>query len=70
MYEGDNMSMKEAVMAEVAKAAPAGTVGGLVLFDVPLSDWVLLGSALLILLQLVFLLRDKVWRDKYVEPKD
>lgn len=64
MYEGDKMSLKETIAVEVVKATPAGTVGGLVLFGVPLSDVVLLASLALIGMQAFFLLRDKVWRDK------
>ena len=47
---------------EAVKAAPAVTTGGLILFGVPLSDWVLMGSALLIVLQIIFLVRDKIWK--------
>lgn len=58
------MNIKEAAMVEALKATPATAVSGLVLFGVPLSEWVLLGSAVLIVLQVFFLLRDKWWRQR------
>lgn len=62
--------MKEAIAAEVVKASPSVTVSGLVLFGVPLSEWVIIGSAVLVVLQVFFLLRDKWWRDRNAKPKD
>ena len=47
------------LVTEAAKAAPAVTVGGLTLFGVGLSDWVLLVTLIYTLLQVGFLLRDK-----------
>ena len=52
---------------EAAKALPPITASGLILFGFTLNEWVLFGSAVLIFLQLVFLLRDKLylpWKDK------
>ena len=49
---------------EAAKAAPAVTVGGLTLFGVVLSDWVMILTIVYTLAQLVFLLRDKWWNRK------
>lgn len=49
---------------EVLKATPALTVGGLTLFGVTLSDIVLLASLILIVLQIVFLIWDKLFRGK------
>lgn len=52
---------------EAARAAPTLTVGGLTLFGVGLSDWVLLATLIYTVLQVFFLLRDKCyrpWRDK------
>lgn len=47
---------------ETLKATPPITVGGLTLFGVGLSDWVLLLTAVYTILQIGFLVRDKVWR--------
>lgn len=47
---------------EAAKAAPAVTVGGLTLFEVALSDWVLLATLIYTVLQVFFLLRDKCYK--------
>jgi hypothetical protein len=47
------------LVTEATKAAPALTVGGLTLFGVGLSDWVLLATLIYTLLQVGFLLRDK-----------
>ena len=47
---------------EAVKATPAVTTSGLILFGYPLSDWVLIGSAILITLQIIFLIRDKLWK--------
>ena len=52
---------------EAVKAIPPVASAGLILFGFTLNEWVLFGSALLIFLQLVFLLRDKLykpWKDK------
>lgn len=62
---GDDMSIKEAVAQEATKAAPPLGVGSMVLFGVPMSDWILVLTALYTVLQLFFLLRDKWWRDRY-----
>ena len=50
------------IVTEVAKAAPALTVGGLTLFGVGLADWVLLATLVYTVLQVGFLLRDKMYR--------
>lgn len=47
--------MKTETLMEAAKASPPLAVGGLTLFGIQLSDWVLLGSAL----YTTFLLIDK-----------
>ena len=47
------------LVTEATKAAPALTVGGLTLFGVGLSDWVLLATLIYTVLQVGFLLRDK-----------
>ncbi len=46
---------------EAAKAMPPVATGGLILFGFTLNEWVLLGSGLLIALQIFFLLREKVY---------
>jgi hypothetical protein len=53
------MSNHHDLVNEAARAAPALTVGGLTLFGVALSDWVLLTTLVYTVLQLYFLLRDK-----------
>ena len=52
------------IVTEVAKAAPALTVGGLTLFGVGLADWVLIVTLVYTLLQVGFLLRDKMYRPR------
>ena len=51
------------ILTEAIKASPALTVGGLTLFGVGLSDWVLLATLIYTILQVGFLLRDK-WLNK------
>lgn len=52
------------VVSEVARASPVVTVGGLTLFGVGLSDWVLIVTLAYTFLQIYFLLRDKWWRKR------
>lgn len=52
------------LITEAAKAAPTVTVGGLTLFGVVLSDWVMILTIVYTLLQLFFLLRDKWWNKR------
>lgn len=52
------------LVSEAVKAAPAVTVTGLTLFGVALADWVLLASLVLIVCQLFFLIRDKVFLNR------
>jgi hypothetical protein len=47
------------IVTEVVRATPPVTVGGLTLFGVGLSDWVLLLTLVYTALQVYFLLRDK-----------
>lgn len=54
-------------LAEASKAAPPVTVGGLTLVGVPLSDWLIIATLVYTVLQIVFLIRDKLyrpWKDK------
>lgn len=51
-------------LVEVAKALPPASIVGLQWLGVSLNEWVLLGSGLLILLQIFFLLRDKLWLNR------
>ena len=54
-------------LAEASKAAPPVTVGGLSLVGVPLSDWLIIATLMYTVLQIVFLIRDKLyrpWKDK------
>lgn len=67
------MDNSASAATEAIKAVPAATAGTLILFGYPLTEWVVLGSALLIFLQLVFLLLDKLykpWKDKHVKQRD
>ena len=52
------------ISVETAKALPTITVGGLTLFGVGLSDWVLLLTAIYTICQLYFLFRDKWYRKR------
>lgn len=52
------------LVTEAAKASPAITVGGLTLFGVGLSDWVLIATLIYTGLQVYFLLRDKWYLPK------
>lgn len=54
------------LVTEATKAAPALTVGGLTLFGVGLSDWVLLATLIYTVLQVGFLLRDKWYMPRKV----
>lgn len=47
------------IVTEAAKAVPTVTVGGLTLFGVVLSDWVMILTIVYTLAQIFFLLRDK-----------
>ena len=58
------MTTNSDVMHEAVKAAPAVTVGGLTFFGVGLSDWVLLLTLIYTILQIGFLIRDKVIRPR------
>lgn len=48
------------VVTEAVKAAPPITVGGLTMWGVSLSEWVLILTAIYTALQIYFLLRDKL----------
>lgn len=52
------------IVTEGLKAVPTVTVGGLTLFGVVLSDWVMIITIVYTLFQLFFLLRDKWWRQR------
>lgn len=47
-------------VTEAIKAAPPITVGGLTMWGVSLSEWVLILTAIYTVLQIYFLLRDKL----------
>ena len=47
-------------VTEAIKAAPPITVGGLTIWGVSLSEWVLILTAIYTVLQIYFLLRDKL----------
>jgi hypothetical protein len=52
------------VLTEAAKAAPTVTVGGLTLYGVGLSDYVLIVTLIYTVLQIYFLVRDKWWKPR------
>jgi hypothetical protein len=52
------------VFTEAAKAAPTVTVGGLTLYGVGLSDYVLIVTLIYTVLQIYFLVRDKWWKPR------
>lgn len=54
-------SAPQELLNQALKAAPPAAVVGSYLAGVSLSDWVLYGSGLLILLQIFFLLKSKLW---------
>lgn len=47
-------------VTEAVKAVPPITVGGLTMWGVSLSEWVLILTAIYTVLQIYFLLRDKL----------
>lgn len=49
---------------EVAKAIPATALIGTYFAGISLNDWVLYGSGVLILLQIFFLLKGKLWDNR------
>ena len=54
-------------LTEATKAAPPVIVGGLTLVGVPLSDWLIIATLVYTVLQIVFLVRDKLygpWKEK------
>jgi len=57
-----NTQPTHGAVLETLRAAPPITVGGLTLFGSSLEDWVLILTALYTVLQIGFLIRDKVWR--------
>lgn len=57
------------VQTEVARALPSVATSSLLLGGVPLEHWVVVGSATLILLQIIFLLKEKVY-DKWKAKRD
>lgn len=50
------------ILTGASKAAPPVTVGGLTLVGVPLSDWLIIATLVYTVLQIVFLVRDKLYR--------
>ena len=50
-------------VTEAVKAAPPLTVGGLTMWGVSLSEWVLILTAIYTVLQIYFLLRDKLGQE-------
>lgn len=53
--------MKNEVLTELLKATPPTSLAATVLIGYPLSDWAFALGILLLLLQLYFLLREKLW---------
>ena len=57
-----NQQSAHSVVVESSKAAPPLGVGGLTLMGYPLEDWVLMATLVYTVLQIGFLIRDKIWR--------
>lgn len=58
-------------VAEAAKAIPPVSASAFILAGIPLSEWVLLCSGILILFQLIFLLKEKLyvpWKESRYGP--
>lgn len=58
----------EEFIAAGAKLAPPLTVGGFTLAGIPLSDVVLVLTGLYAVLQIGFLLYDRIWKPRREEP--
>ncbi len=56
--------MKNDMVIEIVKATPPTSLSALILMGYPLSDWVFVLGAVLLVLQIIFLVRDKVWRQR------
>ena len=56
--------MKNDMVIEIVKATPPTSLSALILMGYPLSDWVFVLGAVLLVLQLYFLIRDKLWRQR------
>ena len=56
--------MKSEVIVELLKATPPVSLAATVLMGYPLSDWAFALGILLLLLQIFFLLRDKLWNKR------
>lgn len=54
--------IKNEIVIELAKATPPTSLAATVLLGYPLSDWAFALGILLLLLQIFFLLWDKVWK--------
>lgn len=57
-----NVSPEE--VAAAAKVAPPATIGALTFAGVDLSQWVLLATLVYTLLQITFLIRDRIYRKR------
>lgn len=49
---------------EALKATPPAAVSGMALWGISLEDWVFILTAIYLILQMIFLLRDKLWARK------
>ena len=56
--------LQHELIAGVARAAPPVTVTGLSMFGVGLADWLILVTIVYTVLQIVFLVRDRMRRKK------
>lgn len=52
------------IIADALKATPPVVITGMTLFGYPLQDWVLVATLIYTLLQIVFVIRDKVFRNR------
>ena len=60
--------MKNEIVTETLRAAPAAAVTGLTLYGVSLQDWVSIGAGILIALQIVHFAWSKFikpWKEKH-----
>lgn len=58
------MNDKLTLAIETAKATPPTALAGLIILGYTLQDWVLLGSLVLIALQIFFLIKEKLFNKK------
>jgi hypothetical protein len=58
------MNKSSEIAIESIKASPSITVGTMTVMGVQISDWVLILTIIYTAMQILFLLRDKWWRQR------